>query len=183
MTTAAPPADPSWDVLVRTHSASVYAQAHRLTGNRADAEDLVQDVFVRAFRALQTSAPSNLGGWLRRITHNLYLDRVRRQKKIHFVALPDLETQALVDARPQPAEVLDRHTFDPDVRRALEALSAATRTAVVLCDIDGLTYAEIATSLGVGRGTVRSRIHRGRRDLRAILRDRAPRTAPKDGRP
>lgn len=183
MTLTASLAAPEWEEMVRTHSPGIYAHAYRLTENRPDAEDLVQDVFMRAFRAIATSAPSNLGGWLRRITHNLYLDRVRRQQKIHFFALPDPQAYALVDAGLQPAEVLDRHTLDHDVRRALAALSAATPTAVVLCDIDGLSYDEIATSLGVARGTVRSRIHRGRRDLRAAPRDRAPRTVSKDGRP
>jgi RNA polymerase sigma-70 factor (ECF subfamily) len=108
---------------------------------------------------------------------------VRRQQRIHFVALPALDAQALVDTRPDPAEALERHTLSPEVRQALDELSTATRTAVVLCDIDGLTYDEIARSLGVPRGTVRSRIHRGRRHLRSALGDRAPRTVPEDGRP
>jgi RNA polymerase sigma factor (sigma-70 family) len=177
LTPASPtvPTTPSWDEIVRTHSSRVYAYAYWLTGNRPDAEDLAQDAFVKAFGALSTTAPRNPGGWLRRITRNLYLDRVRHHRKLQMVGLPDRDAQELVDARPHPADDLDRGTLDADVRQALDGLSAATRTAVVLRDVDGLSYDEIATALGVGYGTVRSRIHRGRRDLRSALRHRAPR--------
>jgi RNA polymerase sigma-70 factor, ECF subfamily len=168
------PALPSWDEIVRSHSSRVYAYAYWLTGNRADAEDLAQDAFVRAFGALPTSTPRNPGGWLRRVTRNLYLDRVRHQRKLQMVALPDRDAQEIVDPRPHPAEELHRRTLDADVRRALDGLTAGTREAVVLCDLDGLSYGEIATALGVGYGTVRSRIHRGRRELRSSLRHRAP---------
>jgi RNA polymerase sigma factor (sigma-70 family) len=123
MTSAPPPAailaghdgtiTSSWDEIARTHAARVYAHAYWLTGNRPDAEDLAHDVFVRAFHALPTTTPRNLGGWLRQITHNLHLDLVRRQQRIHFVALPELDAQALVDARPDPAEALGRHTLSP----------------------------------------------------------------------
>jgi RNA polymerase sigma-70 factor (ECF subfamily) len=183
--TAAPglPGDvtaPGWDEIARAHLPGVYSYAYRLTGNRPDAEDLVQDVFVRAFRALPTVTPGNPGGWLRQITRNLYVDGLRRQHRIRFVALPDGVVESLADGRHHPADALDRRTFDPEVRAALEALSADTLAAVVLCDIDGLTYEETATSLGVGRGTVRSRLHRGRRHLRSALEGRAPRAVPQD---
>jgi RNA polymerase sigma-70 factor (ECF subfamily) len=173
----------SWDEIVRSHSAHVLAHAYVLTGNRADAEDLAQDVFVRAFCALATTRPTNVGGWLRRITQNLHRDRVRRQRRIQFVLLPDPDTPGLVDPRPHAAEDLDQQTFDGDVRRALQSLTARTRAAVVLCDIDGLTYDEIANLLGVAHGTVRSRIHRGRRLPRSALADRAPRTDATTRRP
>ena len=178
-----PPTAPSWDVVVRTHSPRVYAYAYWLTGNRTDAEDLAQDVFVRAFRALPGGAPRNLGGWLRRITRNLYLDRVRHQRRIQFVELTQRQVWELVDSQPQPAEAVDRRSFDTDVRQALDSLPADTRAAVVLCDIGGLSYDEIATSLGVGRGAVRSRIHRGRRHLRSALSHRAPRALPVGSQP
>jgi RNA polymerase sigma factor (sigma-70 family) len=173
---------PSWDEIARAHLPGVYNYAYRLTGDRSDAGDLAQDVFVRAFRALPTVAPGNPGGWLRRITRNLYCDRMRRRHRIHFVALPALDTPALVDVRPPPAELLDQRTFDLEVRQAFDALPADTRTAVVLFDIDGLSHEEIATALDVGRGTVRSRLHRGRRHLRSVLGDRAPRIGEKAGR-
>ena len=80
---------PSWDEVVRTHSARVYRLAYRLTGNPHDAEDLTQEVFVRVFRSLSSYTPGTFEGWLHRITTNLFLDTVRRKARIRFDALPD----------------------------------------------------------------------------------------------
>ena len=80
---------PTWDELVEQHSARVYRLAYRLTGNRADAEDLTQEVFVRVFRSLDTYTPGTLEGWLHRITTNLFLDQARRRARIRFDALGD----------------------------------------------------------------------------------------------
>jgi RNA polymerase sigma-70 factor (ECF subfamily) len=166
---------PTWDDVVRTHSARVFRLAYRLTGNRHDAEDLTQDVFVRVFRSLDSYTPGTFEGWLHRITTNLFLDRVRRQQRIRFDALPD-DAERLAGDTPSPATEIDERLFDPDVQRALDALAPEFRAAVVLCDIEGLSYEEIAATLGVKLGTVRSRIHRGRAQLRAALADRAPRS-------
>ena len=75
-------APPSWDEVVRLHSARVYRLAYRLTGNRHDAEDLTQEVFVRVFRSLSSYTPGTFEGWLHRITTNLFLDQVRRKARI-----------------------------------------------------------------------------------------------------
>src|SRR3954452_11637354 len=77
---------PTWDEVVRAHSARVYRLAYRLTGNRADAEDLTQEVFVRVFRSLENFKPGTLDGWLHRITTNLFLDQARRKSRIRFDA-------------------------------------------------------------------------------------------------
>ena len=169
---------PSWDEIVRTHSARVYRLAYRLTGNPHDAGDLTQDVFVRVFRSLSTYSPGTFEGWLHRITTNLFLDQVRRRKRIRFDALAEDAADRLASREPGPAQVYDETTFDDDVQRALDALPADFRAAVVLCDIEGLSYEEIAATLGIKLGTVRSRIHRGRAQLRAALAHRAPGTRP-----
>ncbi len=164
---------PTWDDVVRTHSARVYRLAYRLTGNKHDAEDLTQEVFVRVFRSLADYTPGTFEGWLHRITTNLFLDGVRRKARIRFESLPE-DPERVPGKTPSPAAVVDDRLFDADVQRALDALPADFRAAVVLCDIEGLSYEEIAATLGVKLGTVRSRIHRGRGLLRAALAERAP---------
>ena len=82
---------PTWQELVRDHSAQVYRLAYRLTGNRPDAEDLTQDVFVRVFKSINTFQPGTLEGWLHRITTNLFLDQARRRQRIRMDALSALE--------------------------------------------------------------------------------------------
>jgi RNA polymerase sigma-70 factor (ECF subfamily) len=160
---------PSWDEVVRTHSARVYRLAYRLTGNPHDAEDLTQDVFVRVFRSLSSYTPGTFEGWLHRITTNLFLDQVRRKQRIRFDGLADDAAERLPGREPGPAQVYDERHFDDDVQRALDALPPDFRAAVVLCDIEGLSYEEIGATLGVKLGTVRSRIHRGRQALRDHL--------------
>ena len=78
-----------WDDIVAEHSARVYRLAYRLTGNRQDAEDLTQDVFIRVFRSLDKYEPGNFNGWIHRITTNLFLDRVRRTSRVRMDAFTD----------------------------------------------------------------------------------------------
>ncbi|MFN8194401.1 MAG: RNA polymerase sigma factor SigE [Nocardioidaceae bacterium] len=165
---------PSWDEIVEQHSDRVYRLAYRLTGNPHDAEDLTQEVFVRVFRSLDTYTPGTFEGWLHRITTNAFLDQARRRQRIRFDALSDERASRLPSKAPGPDTVYADTTFDDDVERALAALPPEFRAAVVLCDVEGLTYDEIADILGAKLGTVRSRIHRGRAQLRAALAHRAP---------
>src|SRR5215831_10093210 len=153
---------PSWDDLVRQHSARVYRLAYRLTGNQHDAEDLTQEVFVRVFRSLPSYTPGTFEGWLHRITTNLFLDMARRRQRIRFEGLGDQAVGLLRDDEPTPAQAFDARHLDGDVQDALAGLAPEYRAAVVLCDIEGLSYEEVAATLGVKLGTVRSRIHRGR---------------------
>jgi RNA polymerase sigma-70 factor (ECF subfamily) len=166
---------PSWDEIVRTHSARVYRLAYRLTGNQHDAEDLTQEVFVRVFRSLSSYTPGTFEGWLYRITTNLFLDGARRKQRIRFDGLPEDAHDRLPARTHGPAEQVDQGAFDHDVQTALAGLPEDFRAAVVLCDIEGMTYEEIAEVLDVKLGTVRSRIHRGRSMLRRQLEHRAPR--------
>jgi len=165
---------PSWDEVVRTHSARVYRLAYRLTGDRHDAEDLTQEVFVRVFRSLSSYTPGTFEGWLHRITTNLFLDSVRRKAKIRFEGLAEDAADRLAGKEPTPAQAYFDTHLDADIEAALASLAPEFRAAVVLCDIEGLSYEEIAATLGVKLGTVRSRIHRGRTQLRAALAHRAP---------
>jgi RNA polymerase sigma factor (sigma-70 family) len=166
---------PSWEDVVREHSARVYRLAYRLTGNSHDAEDLTQEVFVRVFRSLPTYTPGTFEGWLHRITTNLFLDITRRRQRIRFEGLGEETAARLKGAEPTPSQAFDDRHLDHDIAAALADLPPEYRAAVVLCDIEGLTYEEIADALGVKLGTVRSRIHRGRAQLRAALEHRRPR--------
>ena len=170
---AEPWTPPSWDEVVRLHSARVYRLAYRLTGNQHDAEDLTQEVFVRVFRSLANYTPGTFEGWLHRITTNLFLDSVRRKARIRFDALPD-DAERLPSGDKGPAQIYDATHLDGEVQAALDALPPDFRAAVVLCDLEELSYEEIAATLGIKIGTVRSRIHRGRTQLRAALAHRAP---------
>ena len=165
---------PSWEEIVREHSPRVFRLAYRLTGDRHDAEDLTQDVFVRVFRSLDRYEPGNFEGWLHRITTNLFLDSARRKKRIRMDAMGDDDGQLAGSVEAQPERGFEHGNLDLDVRRALDALPPDYRAAVVLCDIEGLTYEEIAEVMGAKMGTVRSRIHRGRALLREALAHRAP---------
>jgi RNA polymerase sigma-70 factor (ECF subfamily) len=164
---------PTWDEIVREHSARVYRLAYRLTGNRQDAEDLTQETFLRVFRSLSGYTPGTFEGWLHRITTNLFLDSVRRAKRVRMDAMGD-DAASVVDddALSRPERGFEHAHLDNDVQAALDALRPEYRAAVVLCDIEGLSYEEIAVTLGVKLGTVRSRIHRARAQLRRELAHR-----------
>ena len=164
---------PTWQELVRDHSAQVYRLAYRLTGDPHDAEDLTQDVFVRVFKSIHTFQPGTLEGWMHRITTNLFLDQARRKQRIRMDAL-SAAPDHVWGASAGPAELMDEFALDADVAEALDRLNPEQRVAVVLCDIEGLSYEEIAKVLDVKLGTVRSRIARGRAALRDSLAHRAP---------
>ena len=170
-----PWAPPSWEQIVQDHSARVYRLAYRLTGNKHDAEDLTQEVFVRVFRSLSSYTPGTFEGWLHRITTNLFLDGVRRRQRIRIDAIgDDAERHVATGELHSPERGFEHANLDLDVQRALGDLSPEYRAAVVLCDIEGLSYEEIAVTLGIKLGTVRSRIHRARSQLRRSLAHRAP---------
>ena len=173
---------PTWDEIVQEHSARVYRLAYRLTGNVHDAEDLTHDVFIRVFRSLHTYRPGTFEGWLHRITTNVFLDKMRRKQRIRFDALTDEWAARLPGRSPSPEQVYADTHLDADIQEALGALAPHFRAAVVLCDIEGLTYEEVAEVLDIKLGTVRSRIHRGRAQLRVALAHRAPRPDADRGR-
>ncbi|WP_286275334.1 RNA polymerase sigma factor SigE [Mycobacterium antarcticum] len=159
---------PSWDELVRQHADRVYRLAYRLSGNQHDAEDLTQETFIRVFRSVQNYQPGTFEGWLHRITTNLFLDMVRRRSRIRMEALPE-DYDRVPAEDPNPEQIYHDARLGPDLQAALDSLPPEFRAAVVLCDIEGLSYEEIGATLGVKLGTVRSRIHRGRQALREYL--------------
>jgi len=171
-------APPSWEQIVVEHSPRVYRLAYRLTGNRADAEDLTQETFVRVFRSLHSYQPGNFEGWLHRITTNLFLDQARRRSRVRMDPIGEAsERLPAAHDSGEPERGFEHAHLDLDVQAALDALPPKYRAAVVLCDIEGLSYEEIAATLGIKMGTVRSRIHRARALLRDQLAHRRPAAA------
>jgi RNA polymerase sigma-70 factor, ECF subfamily len=164
-----PPDPNAFAAEVLTHLESLYGTAMRLTRNRADAEDLVQDTLVRAFRSADRfAAGTNLKAWLYTILHNAW--RNRRRDAAHDPLQGDSErldeaTSSRVTELDTPERVLLRDTLDADLQAALDRLPEAFRQAVWLRDVEEFSYAEIAEMLGVPIGTVMSRISRGRRQL------------------
>jgi RNA polymerase sigma-70 factor, ECF subfamily len=166
-----PDADPvpTWDEVATRYGKKIYNVAYRLTGDAEEAKDLTQDVFVRIYRNLDKYEPGTFEGWIYRITKNLFLDRVRRRSRVVLEPLPEEEWRQPEDEGPGPEARLDQGMLRGDIEAALTELPPDFRTAVVLCDVQGLSYEEIAAATGWPLGTVRSRIHRGRRLLRAQL--------------
>lgn len=155
--------------LVAHHQDLVYGIALRMTGRPADAEDLAQEAFLRAYRALRRYPPERIAGlltrgWLAAIVANLGRDRARR----HRPPTADLDGLAdeVTDASPSLEELVTRHEAARAWRARLAALPAAQRRAVELRHVEGLTYPELALALGRPLGTVKSDVHRGVRALR-----------------
>lgn len=157
------------------HIDSLYGTALRLTRRAPDAEDLVQDTYLKAFRsAHQFQAGTNLKAWLFTILHNTFRN-IRRHDGRDPVDVDSEAVEQAADDAPStqsPEQLLTRATLDADLQGALDALPPAFRQAVWLRDVEELSYAEMATVLGVPIGTVMSRISRGRRALSEGLKVR-----------
>ncbi len=149
----------------------MYSVAYRLTGNQSDAEDVVQESLLRVKRGLVTYRPGSLQGWLARIVTNVFLDETRKRRRRPQTALPDDPDRVIAGGL--AADQAGRAPRRAGLKNtALAEPVEENRTAVVLCDIVGLSYGEIADHVGVPVGTVRSRVHRGRSRLREELDER-----------
>ncbi len=157
------------------HLDALYQVALRLTRNRAEAEDVVQEAFLRAFRSFDRFNPgTNCRAWLFTILRNVFLNRVRRHwREVLEADVGDLvTTEAASEGRlvpGNPEEELLQTVLHGDVDRALKTLPLPFREAVVLVDLEGLSYREVAEVLGCPVGTVMSRLSRGRALLRPML--------------
>lgn len=163
------------------HLDALYGAAYRLTRNARDAEDLVQDSLLRAYRFWDSfQQDSNCKAWLLRIVTNTFINEYQRKKRSREVldaataeqaATDGVLVQASANDKQSPQQVLIQASVSDDVQRALDSLPDDFRTAVILCDMQGLSYKEIAEIMECPVGTVMSRLFRGRKLLAAALRD------------
>ena len=168
--------------LAMEHMPALYSAALRMTRNPADAEDLVQETFLKAYRAFDRYEDgTNIRAWLYKILTNTFINSYRaakrRPEKADVEDVEDLymyrrlgELQAAGTGRSAEDEVFS-HFTDDEVKEAIESLPEAFRIAVLLADVEGFSYKEIADITDVPIGTVMSRIHRGRKALQKALTD------------
>jgi RNA polymerase sigma-70 factor (ECF subfamily) len=163
------------------HVDALYGAAYRLTRNPRDAEDLVQDALLRAYRFWDSfQQDSNCKAWLLRIVTNTFINEYQRRKRSREVldaasaeqdATDGVLVQASANDKQSPERVLLDRSVSDDVQRALDQLPDDFRTAVILCDMQGLSYKEIAEIMECPVGTVMSRLFRGRKLLATALRE------------
>lgn len=172
----------AFDILVDRYSGDVYALLFRLTENAEDARDLTQDTFLRALRSIGGfRGDAELKTWLYRIAINESRNRFRWWKRRRRDVTVSLDAtlgntemtvgETLSDISISPEDSALRRERESGIRSALRKMPDNYREAIVLCDIEGLSYDETATALGIGIGTVKSRISRGREELRRRLKD------------
>lgn len=152
---------PELDVLLRV--------AMTMTAQPADAEDLVQDTLLRAYRSIGTFDGAHPRAWLLTIMRNAQVNRTRRRRPV-LLENPDTALDHPADPAGNPEQALLDAAFDTAVDQALRALPVRHRQVVYLVDVAGLSYAETATALGIPAGTVMSRLHRARARIRAHLK-------------
>lgn len=167
--------DTAFEQLVHIYEKKVYTMALRMTGNQEDACDLSQEVFLRIYRSLaQFKNESSLSTWIYRLSSNVCIDFLRRRKKHPQLPLVTEQEDGeheieISDMRYNPESEYDKQEIRQQLAQALEYLTAEHRQIVVLRDISGLSYAEIASVLGIEEGTVKSRLFRSREQLRRLL--------------
>ena len=164
----------AWEQIVRQHWRKVFNVAYKFVGSHEQAEDLAQDIFLKIFRSLDTfDRRANFQTWLISVSRNLCIDHYRSVRKERQTIDRDVTSDELspVSATVSPLAALENRDLAALLRQALSALPPSLRTAVLLRDIQELSYQEIAERLGLPEGTVKSRINRGRKELaRQIVR-------------
>lgn len=171
-----------FESLMRSTQRQAYSLAYRLTGNTSEAEDLVQETFLRAFRFFHKyDAGLPFTSWLYRIMTNAHIDSVRRKGRLRLTSLDQMGPEGagtwdVPDYDSSPDRSMLHDALDEPVQSGLASMTAEFRTAVLLADVEGLAYEEIAEVMKTSVGTVRSRIHRGRKQLRRFLIKACPQT-------
>jgi RNA polymerase sigma-70 factor (ECF subfamily) len=163
----------AWDLIVRQHWRKVFNVAYKFVGKHDEAEDLTQDIFLKIFKSLDTfDRRANFQTWLISVSRNLCIDHYRSVRKERETINRDVDASELSPASPDenPVAAIEQRDRVMLLRQALAALPASLRTAVLMRDIQELSYQEIADRLRLPEGTVKSRINRGRTELARQIR-------------
>jgi len=170
--------DAAYDELVRTYNASIFHVAYRMLSDSAEASDVVQEIFLKVFRNIDGfKGEAALKTWIFRIAFSEILNRLRWWKRRYRYSTVSLDDPPngngnglyVADSKPTPQEILESKEQETAIQQALSRLSSDHRSIVVLRDIEGFSYGEIAEVLGISIGTVKSRLARARGDLKKSL--------------
>ncbi len=165
----------AFNALVTQYQDAVYSTAYRIMGDPASAADIAQETFITAYRRLETYRGGNMKAWLLRIGTNLCLDELRRQKRRPATSLDELpgsendDGPPLADSLPTPEQVAQQHELAAAIQSCIDTLQAEQRVTLVLSDVEGFSYQEIADQTGTQLGTVKSRLSRARLAMRQCL--------------
>ena len=168
--------DSAWETIVTMYTRRIFNLSYRYTGRREEAEDLTQDIFIRIYQNLGSfrSNAGSLQSWILRVGRNLIIDHYRQSR--HFqksAGSEELETLNLADQKtPDPHRIAEQRDAARFLQDGLQSLSAELKEAVILRDLEGMAYQEIADILAIPEGTVKSRINRGRIELAKLLSKR-----------
>jgi RNA polymerase sigma-70 factor (ECF subfamily) len=163
----------AWDTIVRQNWRKVFNVAYKFVGKHDEAEDLTQDIFLKIFKALNTfDRRANFQTWIISISRNLCIDHYRSVRKERQTIAREVDTNDLQPASRErtPYALAEHRDLRAQLKQALETLPSTLRTAVVLRDLQELSYQEIADQLQLPEGTVKSRINRGRLELARQLK-------------
>ncbi|NDJ60931.1 MAG: sigma-70 family RNA polymerase sigma factor [Chloroflexi bacterium] len=165
----------AFNALVLRHQDSVYTLAYRIMGEPSSAADAAQEAFISAYRRLDTYRGGNFRSWLLRIATNQCYDELRRRQRRPAISVEDLpgaeadDGPTLPDPTDTPEQIAQQHELQRAIQLCISALKAEQRIVLVLSDVEGLNYHEIATQLGINLGTVKSRLSRARAAVRDCL--------------
>jgi len=165
--------DAAWEAIVTTYARRIYNLGYRYTGRTDEAEDLTQEIFIKIYQNLKAFRPEagNLLNWILKVSRNLIIDHYRQTRRFqHTAGSEEMETMNLSDEKlPDAHRLMEQSEASRFLRDGLQALSPELKEAVILRDLEGMAYQEIAQLLNVPEGTVKSRINRGRIELAKLL--------------
>jgi RNA polymerase sigma-70 factor (ECF subfamily) len=168
--------DAAWEQIVNSYTRRIYNLGYRYTNRRDEAEDLTQEILVRVYQNLKSfrADAGTFQNWILKVGRNLIIDHYRQTRRFQQAAgTEELETMNLKDEKaPNPERTVERDEAARFLREGLQALSPELKEAIILRDIEGMAYLEIAELLGIPEGTVKSRINRGRLELAKLLSKR-----------